>query len=107
MHKDYTELEKQQRTHKDLESKKFSLQKSFLEDRQEILSSREILQKSIKDIIEKTSDLKDQMENVQIKKGKIETDLHEIKHKNQKLNDDLDNLKFESQKQISTYNDEI
>lgn len=102
MHQDQSELEKQQRYHKELETKKFSLQKSFLEERNEIHTTKDLLLKNIQDANEKINNLKDQLENNQAKKGKVEKDMSEIKHKNQKLTDELDNLKFESQKQISS-----
>jgi len=61
MHQDYTELEKQQRIHKDLETKKFTMQKSFLEERQEIQSSKENLIKNIEDVSNKIELMKDQI----------------------------------------------
>jgi len=59
MHSEYLELEKQQRINKDLEIKKFSNQKIFLEQRQEIHITKESLLSNISEFKDKIEHLQD------------------------------------------------
>lgn len=59
MHSEYMDLEKQQRINKELETKKFSSQKLFLEQRQEIHNAKESLVSNISELKKKIEHLQD------------------------------------------------
>lgn len=72
MHSDYLELEKQQRINKEYETKKFSNQKLFLEQRQEIATAKESLLRNITEMKDKIEILHNNLDHVTT--NKLKTD---------------------------------